>query len=175
MARRGCADHPSSATIVGMNDLDPASAESLHARLTALEDLEALKILKANYALGSDRCLCTPSHEHALALADLFTEDAVGDYGFIGRFAGRAALADAFEHVHPAGTSWSTHYLTNSVVKVDGSHATGTWYFLIYAVPKGAPPGPPMNFFGSYEDTYVKTGAGWKIASLKVHYFMPPQ
>jgi hypothetical protein len=158
-----------------MSESDPHSAESLHARLTALEDLEAIKILKARYAMGSDACLRTPSHENAVALADLFTEYAVGDYGFLGHFAGRAALTDAFEKVLPGGTVWSAHYMVNPVLRVDGSLGDGTWDFLIHAVPRGAPAGATVTFYGRYEETYSKTSNGWKIASLKVHFASPPQ
>lgn len=58
---------------------------------------------------------------------------------------------------------------------MSGSQAKGTWYFLIAAVAKGAPPGPPASLYGHYEDTYVKTSAGWKHASLVVHFAQPPQ
>lgn len=126
-------------------------------------------------AMGSDACLRTPSHENAVALADLVTEHAVGDHGFLGHFAGRAALVDAFENVLPGGTVWSAHYMVNPVLHVSGSEAGGTWDFLIHAVPRGAPAGATVTFYGRYEETYSKTTTGWKIASLKVHFASPPQ
>ncbi|MFT3776047.1 MAG: nuclear transport factor 2 family protein [Minicystis sp.] len=149
--------------------------EGLSQRVATAEDFEALRNLKARYATLADRCLTTPSHENAVALADLFTDDAVGDYGFFGRFQGRADLVRAFESVLPAGMRWSMHYITNPELSVDGSHAKGAWYFLVSAVTKDAPPGAMASFYGLYEDVYVKTATGWKFASLVVHFNTPPQ
>jgi hypothetical protein len=149
-------------------------SEGLARRVAALEDIEALRVLKARYAAGADRCLTTPSHEHAVALAEMFTADALGDYGFFGRFQGRAELVRAFESVLPAGMRWSRHYMANPAIEVDGGRARGSWYFLVSAVQKDAPPGPPTSFYGTYEDTYVKTESGWKFSSVIVHFELPP-
>ncbi len=154
-----------------MND---TGDKDLPRRVAALEDLEALRNLKSRYAMGADKCLSTPSRAHAEELVELFTDDAVGDYGFFGRFEGRAQLVHAFENVLTAATRWSLHYMANPVLEVDGSHAKGSWYFLVYAVAKDAPPGPPQNFFGRYEDRYVKTEEGWKIQSTTVLFVQPP-
>ncbi|APR86321.1 Hypothetical protein A7982_11670 [Minicystis rosea] len=138
-------------------------------------DYEALRNLKARYATLSDRCLTTPSRESAEALAALFTEDALGDYDFFGRFQGREQLTHAFEAVLPAGMRWSMHYITNPALEIDGNRAKGRWYFLVQAVTKDGPPGTIQSFHGSYEDVYVKTPAGWRFASLVVHFNSPPR
>lgn len=143
-------------------------------RLDRLEDLEALRRLKSRYAINADRVLSTPSHAHAVALAELFTDDASVDLGPFGQYVGRAALINAFENILPASTGWSTHYMANPVVDVQGSLATGTWYFLIFAQAKATPGGPILNFWGYYEDQYVKSGGVWKQSSLIAHYFTPP-
>lgn len=156
------------------NNDGSSEGNGLSQRLARLEDLEALGRLKSLYAVNADKVLRTPSRAHAVALSELFTDDAVGDYGFFGRFEGKAALLDAFENVLPAGTGWSTHYLANPVLDVQGSQASGTWYFLIYAQAKSPPFGPTQNFFGHYEDQYVKSGGIWRHSSLIVHYAVPP-
>jgi hypothetical protein len=143
-------------------------------RLDKLEALEELRKLKSRYAINADRVLSTPSQAHAVALADLFTDDASVNLGPFGTYVGRAALLNAFENILPAATGWSTHYMANPVVDVQGSQATGTWYFLIFAQAKDAPGGPILNFWGYYEDEYVKTGGVWKQSSLIAHYFTPP-
>ncbi len=142
-------------------------------RLERLEALEEVRTLKARYAILADRVLGSPSPANALTLADLFTDDAVADYGFFGTFTGRDALIQAFTEVLPAGTRWSAHYIVNPILTVQGDTAEGTWSFLIHAVPRNPPDAAPVVFFGSYEEKYRRVGGVWKISSLIVRYSAP--
>lgn len=142
-------------------------------RLDRLESLEAIRTIKARYAVLADRCLASPSSANAVALADLFTDDAVADYGFFGTFTGRAELLNAFENVLPAGTRWSAHYIVNPILLVDGDTAQGSWSFLIHAVPRTPPDAAQTTFFGGYEEKYRRVGGRWKISELVVRYSSP--
>ena len=144
-----------------------------NARLERLESLEALRELKARYAQLADLALGAPSEAHARALADLFTDDAVANYGFFGTFTGRAELLNAFQNILPAGTRWSAHHIVNPVLKVDGDRAEGTWYFLIHAVPRNPPDAGQVTFFGQYAEKYKCENGTWKIAELVVSYSSP--
>src|SRR5689334_4014071 len=106
------------------NNDHSSDAHGTSHRLDELESLEALRRLKSQYAIRADRVLSTPSHEHAVALADLFTDDASVNLGPFGTFVGKAALLDAFENILPAATGWSTHYMANPVLDVHEHHAT---------------------------------------------------
>lgn len=159
-----------------MDEHDPTKRpESVLDRLMALDDVEAIRTLKSRYAIGADRCLTTPSAENAAALAEFFTHDAVAEFGPFGRFEGRAQLIHAFEVVLPGAVCWSQHYIVNPVIEVRGGTATGSWYFLVHAVPKGAPAGTVVHFYGSYEDRYLKTSSGWRYASLRANFIEPPK
>ncbi len=153
--------------------MDPAS-KSPEDRITALEDAEAIRRLKARYAIVADAVMSAPTPESAAAVADLFTEYGVGDFGPFGRFVGRAALLECFGTVLPSVLGWSRHYVTNPIVEVSGDRATGQWYFLVHAQAKKAPGGPIEVHFGTYEDTYVKTAAGWRYAALVTRFAAPP-
>jgi len=142
-------------------------------RLDRLESLEALRDLKARYARFADLALGAPSAANAANLADLFTDDAVADYGFFGTFTGRAALLNAFENILPAGTRWSAHYIVNPLLTVDGDTAQGTWSFLIHAVPRNPPDAGQVTFFGQYAEKYRRTNGVWKISELAVSYSSP--
>lgn len=142
-------------------------------RIVALEDIEALRALKARYAEGSDRCLTTPSPEHAAALADLFTDDASAEYGPFGRFDGRAQLTRAFAEVLPGAAAWTRHYFTNPTLEVHGNEATGHFYFLVAAVMRGAP--GTVTLWGTYEDRFTKTPRGWRLTSLVATFIEPPR
>lgn len=156
------------------NNDHSSDAHGTSHRLDELESREAIKTLKSQYAIRADRVLSTPSHAHAVELAELFTDDASVNLGPFGTFVGKAALLEAFENILPAATGWSTHYMANPVLDVHERHASGTWYFLIYAQAKATPGGPIQNFWGYYEDRYVKSGGVWKQSSLISHYFTPP-
>lgn len=159
-------------TIAGMSDHDH-DHRSLLARIVTLEDIEAIRALKARYAEGADRCIGAPTAGHAAALADLFTEDASAEYGPFGRFEGRDQLIRAFHEVIPGAAVWSRHYFTNPTIEVHGNQATGHYYFLVAAVMRGAP--GPINMWGTYEDRYVKTVKGWRLSSLIADFVEPPR
>ena len=61
------------------------SASGLEQRIAQLEDIEAIKKLKANYCLHVD-------HANEEGWVALFTEDAVWDSDKFGRFEGREAI-----------------------------------------------------------------------------------
>ena len=148
--------------------------QGINQRVERLESRAAIEELKANYARKADAVFGSPGPASAVALADLFTNDGVLDLGPFGRYEGRAALLNAFEHILPQGTKWSTHYIVSSVLAVGEHTATGDWYFLIKAVP-AAPAGAPMiEILGGYADKYTKTADGWKIRESISRYFVPP-
>ena len=80
--------------------------EALERRIRRLEDLEAIKQLKARYAAYCD------ANYDADALADLFTSDAVWDGGMLGRSEGREAIRQ-FQQING--------------LKVDGIVGKQTW------------------------------------------------
>lgn len=150
-----------------------SDSDSLRRRVERLDDLEALRDLKALYARRGDAVFRTPSAAAAAALAGLFTEDGVLDLGPFGRYVGRDAIRDAAENVLPQGTAWSTHYIVNPILEVNGAEATGSWYFLIFAQLKSPPHAPAAPIFGSYQDRYRKTADGWRFAESVASYAAP--
>jgi hypothetical protein len=138
-----------------------------------LDDLEAIRNLKAHYARRGDAVFRDPGAASAAALAELFTEDGVLDLGPFGRYVGRAAILAAAEGVLPQATAWSAHYIVNPLIEVNGAEATGSWSFLIYAQPHTPANAPASPIWGEYQDRYRKTADGWKFASSTATYSMP--
>lgn len=151
----------------------PNDPERLARRVERLDDLEAIRTLKALYARRGDAVFRLPGAASAAALAELFTEDGVLDLGPFGRYAGRAAILAAAEGVLPKATAWSAHSIVNPVIEVNGAEATGSWSFLIYAQPHTPANAPASPIWGGYEDRYRKTEEGWKIASSTATYAAP--
>src|SRR3990172_11585987 len=93
----------------------------LEARTRRLEDLEAIRQLKARYCR-----LCDDGYD-ADRLADLFTEDAVWDGGMLGKAEGRERIRRFFQR-SPEVIPFSVHMVMNPLITVDGDTASGTWY-----------------------------------------------
>ena len=141
------------------------------------DDNGAIQILKAQYARHADAVFRTGGSSAAsVALADLFTSDGILDLGPFGRYTGRAELLNAFQHILPAGTAWSTHYIVSPIIQIDhhGDDATGDWYFLIQMVAKTPAHSPVVAIYGGYQDTYKKVGGQWKIKQSLSSFFTPP-
>jgi ketosteroid isomerase-like protein len=141
--------------------------EELERRVRVLEDVEAIKQLKARYC---DRCDDGPYD--AEGVAQLFTEDAVWEGEGFGRFVGRDAIRDFFRTGRSV-FSFTIHQATNPIIEVDGDRASGRWYLL---QPSTMVEGNRAIWLAShYEDEYRREGGSWLISHLKTttRFFTP--
>lgn len=133
------------------------SEPSLEERIRRLEDIEALKQLKSRYAR-----YCDDDYD-AERLAPLFTEDAIWDGGALGRFESRGAIRAFF-----AGASsvmpFAIHYVTNSVLEVDGDGATGSWYLWQPCVHANG--NQALWLAGRYDDVYRREQGAWRFSHV---------
>ena len=129
------------------------ASEAFEERVRVLEDIEAIKALKASY------CFLTDDGE-VDRLAELFTADAVWDGGVIGRFEGRAAIREFFVDL-PKLISFALHLVMNPRIEVHGDHATGQWYL----VEPNTTAGREMAVWGAgrYDEEYVRVDGQWKF------------
>lgn len=98
--------------------------ERLEQRLLALEDAEAIRNLKAEYAAYCD------DNYNADAIAKLFTPDAIWESPSLGHFVGREAIRDFFRGA--AGIfSFAIHYSLNGQIHVAGDTARAQWYLFM--------------------------------------------
>ena len=144
---------------------------SLEARVQRLEDIEAIKQLKALYC-----SLCDDGYD-ADGLAELFTEDAVWDGGALGVAKGREKIRRFFENT-PKVMPFAVRMVMNPSIQVDGDSATGRWYLFQSATFKPATPvsggDTPVSgataLWGAarYDEEYVRVGGEWKFRSLRL-------
>ena len=92
--------------------------EDLERRLRVLEDIEAIKKLKARY------CAYCDNNYDADGIAALFTEDAVWDGGNFGRYEGREAIRTFFRGA-PRIFPFAIHQVMNPIIEVEGEQAKG--------------------------------------------------
>ena len=133
--------------------------DSLETKVQRLLDIEDIKILKRRYAR-----FCDDSYNPD-GIASCFTEDGVWDGGALGFAEGIAAIKEFFAAA-PALVDFAVHYTTNPVIEVSGDTANGTWYLW---QPMVMAEGDQAMWLGAhYDETYVRTDDGWRIAHLKL-------
>jgi uncharacterized protein (TIGR02246 family) len=134
--------------------------EALARRVQALEDVEAIKRLKARYA-----AFCDAGYD-ADGIAALFAEDAVWDGGLFGRYEGREAIREFFRGVSSQIT-FALHYMTNPIVEVvDGETATGRWY--LFQACTFADGNQAIWGGARYDEEYVKRDGEWLFKRLQL-------
>ncbi len=132
-------------------------------RVQVLEDIEAIRKLKAAYCDCCDGGWAPKGPSHMGAVADLFVEDGVWDGRPLApRAEGRAAIAQMM--IDYRVVPFIAHLVTNPVIEVNGDEATGRWHLVL---PNSTPDSDPMLSFGTYDEQYVRTGQGWKFRSLR--------
>ena len=130
----------------------------LEKRITRLEDIEAIKQLKARYC-----DICDDTHNPD-RIASVFTEDGIWEGGDFGQAKGHQAIQKLFSGFREQ-FSFSQHNIVNPIINVDGERATGSWYIL-----------GPWTFTednkeiwmtAKYDDDYVKINGEWKYQHLR--------
>ena len=134
--------------------------EELDQRIQTLEDIEAIKQLKARYCAGADE-------RDEDAFVGCFTEDASWDGGSFGHYEGRDAIRTFFRAI-PDRLSFAVHYVMNPQIEVNGDRASGRWYLLEPCTMLSE--GGAQAVWGSarYEEEYVRHNGEWKIHQLRL-------
>ncbi len=145
------------------------SMEALEARVQRLEDIEAIRNLKARYCDLCDAGLSDEKNRDALL--ELFVEDARVDFGMGegSQFSGRDGLQIFFGQFVPNSVSFCMHMVHNSVIEVSGDTATGRWYF--EAPTTNAITKKPQWMAGRYIEEYVRVAGAWKFSSIETQWY----
>ena len=131
----------------------------LEKRITRLEDIEAIKQLKARYCE-----ICDDMHNPD-RVASVFAEDAIWESDDFGKAEAHEAIRELFRNFQRM-FSFSQHNITNPIIEVNGDRATGMWYIM----------GPWTHAENDdekwmalrYDDDYVKVNGEWKYSHLRV-------
>jgi hypothetical protein len=127
-------------------------------RITILEDIEAIKKLKARYCE-----ICDDDHNPD-RIVTIFAPDGIWEGAGVGEHRGHDAIRKLFQGFQER-ISFSQHNVMNPNIEVDGNRAKGTWYFLgPFTMRKG---NRAMWLAARYEDDYVKIDGEWKIQHLR--------
>ena len=132
----------------------------LAGRVQMLEDIEAIRSLKARYLSCCDR-------KDPAGMRACFVDGAMHiDYGVVGTFTTADALVELFRQIGCHDYMVEMHHGVNPQIEIlDAARARGTWslhYFLINTRDRTL-----TQLAGYYEDAYAKVGAAWKITSTR--------
>lgn len=154
-----------------------ARIQELEARLARVEDVEAIKELKARYGELTDRRY-TPEvagdparlDELATEIAQLFTEDAVWEGGkALGTCRGRDEIRERFR---TPTLRFAWHYFVKPQINVKGDSARASWDIL---APCTTLDGRPHWMAGVEDDEYRKVGGVWLHSRMRLRVvFMAP-
>lgn len=128
-------------------------------RIRMLEDIEAIKILKARYCEHCDNDYAPD------AIAAQFTEDGCWDGGGFGVHRGRTAIRDFFAQVSSVAV-FAAHHVTNPQIVVSGDQARGKW--LLWQAVVMQPGDQAFWLSATYEDQYVRSDKGWLFKHVKL-------
>ena len=131
-----------------------ADQSELGKRIQALEDIEALKQLKAKYI----RCVDLNLWDE---LAEVFTEDVEAHYGENLDFQGRQALLDFLKGTIGLDNFISSHECHLPEIELSGeTTAHARWKMHDYLIIQ---PNSTMTGWAYYDEDCVKVNGEWKI------------
>jgi len=131
---------------------------TLEGRITRLEDIEAIKQLKARYCE-----ICDDMH-NPNRINGLFVEDAIWESPDFGKAVGHAEIRALFSKFQTM-FSFSQHNITNPIIEVSGDRATGIWY--IQGPWTHADGDREIWMTARYDDDYVRIDNEWKYQHLR--------
>lgn len=129
-------------------------------RLLVLEDIEAIRALKARYFFACDR-------KDLRTFRGCFADGKIAiDYGVVGKFDNADALTQVFSDMACHEHMVEMHHGANPQIEImSETQARGTWslhYFLINTQTKNL-----TQLAGYYEDEYRKQNGAWRISCTR--------
>lgn len=142
-----------------------SNIEQLAARLQVLEDIEAIKKVKAEYCAHCD------NGYNPQGIGALFAEDGVWDGGVdvFGKYEGRPAIEKFFTGATKV-IPFAVHNVMNPIIDVNGDDATGQWYLFQPCTMTGDQGDQAVWGAAKYSDDYKRVNGTWKIQTLRVKF-----
>ena len=140
-----------------------ARLAAVEAQIQNLSDREAIRGLRFRY----HECI---NSETFGAIPDLFTDDAMLDFHYLGKAAGRAELTAFFDKVENL-LSFVKQFMHNHAVDVQGDAGKGYAYLEAKTISKGE----AYFVAARYDDEYVRQNGEWKFKKMSLTpYFTVP-
>jgi ketosteroid isomerase-like protein len=136
---------------------------ALEKRVRRLEDIEAIRTLRMRYHYFINEGMFD-------RMPELFTADAVVDFGYIAKAEGRDEIAEMYLKI-PRNAQLVKQFIHNHMVEVDGDRGTG----VSYLDARYAQNGESLIVATKFDEVYARTAEGWRIARMEIEmYFSVP-
>ncbi len=146
--------------------------DDVSTRIQLLEDIEAIRKLKASYCYLVDAAVAGDSAKWDELLGH-FTDDAWADFELLGRYEGIENVCKLFKEVVASLLSYSAHMVGNPIIQVNGDEARGKWYVHVPLTGKANNMAGWLQ--GKYDEEYVKVNGEWKWKSMTTTFdFITP-
>ena len=142
--------------------------------LQELNDLEVVRSLRLDYTHHFDG-------GDFEALLDLYTDDAVCDFGPFGIWEGKEALRSGWapyfgpDKDRTLPFAHGRHVVTNPKVDVRGDTASASWFLtdIVFRNDDGTAKDQPVVLYGTYIDECERVGGTWKLTRTTLHFSWP--
>jgi len=140
--------------------------EELEARIKNLEDIEAIRRLKGQFAYFADT-------KNASEFMRLVADDAVWEFGSWGHCEGKEEILRFTQDVTLDTYSFMLHHFYDVFIEVKGDTATGIWYFVVPATNRKKERAEWIG--GVYNETYIRVNGEWKFKKVVTEFkFVAP-
>ena len=142
------------------------STSALQERLQRLEDIEAIRLLKAEYCAG-----CDDDHNPE-RLAALFVDDGIWEVAGAARVEtrneGTTVIRDWFQALRDSKRMLRTaHNVFNPSIRIDGDDAYGHWrLIMLYTAATDDSAERYQRIIGWYREHYVRVEGRWRYKHL---------
>ena len=109
------------------------------------------------------------------ALADIFTEDAVCEFGpEYGNWEGRETIRANYHGVFDGQIPFNVmHHITNHYVEITGPNTANGRSYLLDVATSVESKEQPIVWFGLYDEDYRKVESEWKISKCSLQFLWP--
>jgi hypothetical protein len=136
-------------------------------QLRELLDIEAIKKVKLLYAHLMDS-------KQLDALAEIFTEDAVCEFGPYGTWRGREEIREKYRATVGGGLPYGgVHAITNQWVELTSDTTAVSRTYLHDVTHAPDPRTLPIIWYGIYDEDYRKVDGTWQIARCTLQFLWP--
>lgn len=157
-----------------MEEVSPFSREEI-AELRELLEVEKVRKVAQLYSQHMD------GRDWA-AMAELYAEDAVCDWGPYGSLQGRQQIHDQLVAAHPGRLPYDGFHITSNLwVEMTGPDTAMSRNYLtdMWPAEERGPichegwPANPVILYAIYENDYRKIGGDWKISRSAIQFIWP--
>lgn len=147
-------------------DVGGLTAEELTAVRTLIE-IEKIRKKKLLYSQLMDSL----RHEE---FAELYTEDAIGEWGPFGTWHGREKILERIKLQFEGKPAFNwLHMTTNLWIELTGADTAVSRCYLHDVNTEPRPNISPTAWFGLYEEDWLKVDGDWKIKHHRIHFLWP--